>query len=114
MTDPKFITSEIDKRKYEIARIEYEIEQLSSELSKILETHVRCPSCKEFISKKDLLIDHKTKTSRECVLQDAGYGDDDILADVTRYYTMRVCPNCRYVIEENSFVLSETNRHTRR
>lgn len=98
----------------EIAKLEDRILKIKKELQDSKKTYTKCPSCKKWTLDEHLIPGSYRKTETETVYRDAGYGDDDELAEVTRAYLVMKCPHCGYEIRKHSYIVSEANRRTRR
>lgn len=75
----------------------------------------QCPKCKEYFSVNEK-IEHvgRQESEVECVYQDAGYGDDDEFATVTRHNIYSICPLCgKEMRREFSTIISTKDRHDR-
>ena len=82
---------------------------------KICKKYAYCFECKKYSLIKDFEKIHKTEEHKGVtVYVDAGYGDDDEVADVTYLVTYSVCPKCGAEKEIKKMYLSEKNRHTRK
>ena len=82
---------------------------------KIYKKYQKCSTCKKFSLIKDFKKIHKQKEDKGVtVYVDAGYGDDDEIADVTYLVTYSVCPNCGAESEIKRMFLSEKNRRCRK
>ena len=62
---------------------------------KLLKNYSYCKDCRKYYPTKDVEYKEGLHTSEECIFTDAGYGDYDEYAKVTRRYTYRVCPFCK-------------------
>lgn len=102
--------SDIEK---DIEFLESLINLLKEELQNLNGSYKKCPSCHQYIPRKELLTRYETRQKAECIHHDAGYGDDDIIADVTRRYYYEICPKCKSQVFSSSIVLSETNKRRR-
>lgn len=114
MKNPHLLKTRIENKKNQVRKLEIEIKSLQEEMDVILQTHVLCQSCDIYHEKKSLPIETYDETKTECIQHDSGYGDDDVLADVTRHYCVQRCPVCYRKIGETSVVKSITNKRTRR
>lgn len=68
--------------------------------------------CGHFIpesAKEDLETISETTTQPEIVFRDCGYGDDDRIADVTRYTAFYICPLCGYMKRKSSAIIRQEN-----
>ena len=82
---------------------------------KIFKKYTQCFNCKKFSLIKDFQQTYKQEEYKGVtVYTDAGYGDDDEIADVTYLVTYSICPNCGAEKEIKKMFLSEKNRHCRR
>lgn len=82
---------------------------------KIFKKYTRCFECKKFSPIKDFKKTYKQEENKGVIVYtDAGYGDNDEIADVTYLVTYSVCPKCGAEKEIKKMFLSEKNRHSRR
>ena len=79
------------------------------------ENYIYCEKCSGYYPKANLQTVSDTEVIiGECVYTDAGYGDDDMFADVAYLVTSYVCPNCgNKVKEKGRSILSTSNRRDR-
>lgn len=74
-----------------------------------------CQNCGKFYHKETVTDSIEEVTDWETVYTDAGYGDDDEIAEVTRAVTYLHCPVCgKKYAKGNGTYLREKNRRTRR
>ena len=83
------------------------INQLREEKRRLVESANYCKECNSYYPKEDAGTETSTKVCTECVYQDAGYGDDDEYAEVTRLVTYDICPLCGGKSYRNSIVLKQ-------
>lgn len=82
---------------------------------RIVKSYFKCSKCGRYSLKKRFKITYGTELVKGVtVYTDAGYGDDDELADVTYSVKYRVCPLCKELTEESRYYESESNRHRRK
>ena len=79
---------------------------------KISKKYAKCGHC----GKYSFIHEFKTISKKEefkdvIVHTDAGYGDNDQMADVTYLITYSICPKCNANTEKSRMYLSENNRH---
>ena len=97
-----------------INSLEYELLILKEKLQKEKDDTVDwCPKCRNWYDKKNLSYGKFIETKTEVVFSDAGYGDDDILADVTSEYHVIRCPKCGYELSKKKFILNTSNERGR-
>lgn len=101
------IQSDIDRKKSELNELKYRIKETAGDL-------IQCKSCKLWLAPESLSIENYTATKTETVFVDAGYGDDDVLADVTRLHTVKRCPRCGRVVDQSSIIVRTENECKRR
>lgn len=82
---------------------------------KLDKNYIKCSKCKKY----SLIKSFKYKNKKEIrhgvtVYRDAGYGDDDEIADVTYSVDYVVCPICGGLTETNRYKIGESNRHKRK
>ena len=97
----------------EILRHEADLKILKNELKEATKGMVECKSCHTFYNPDNLAVGSYDTTATETVFVDAGYGDDDELAEVTRRHIVKRCPKCGYEMEHKDYYLGETNRRCR-
>ena len=87
----------------------------TAELTKLRELSWYCSNCAKHYPKESVTSSIEEVTKVEIVYTDAGYGDDDEIAEVTRAVTYLHCPVCgkKYAKGTGTY-LREKNRHTRR
>lgn len=74
-----------------------------------------CQHCGKFYPKETVTNSFEEVTNWETVHTDAGYGDDDEIAEVTRNVTYLHCPVCgKKYAKGIGMYLREKNRRTRR
>ena len=86
----------LEKQQNELQKMKECVSEVSHALFANTQKHyVFCEKCKKYIRKSRMKTISETKTVRGvCVYTDAGYGDDDMFADVTYNFTYWVCPKC--------------------
>lgn len=62
-----------------------------------------CNSCKKYIKTKYFKTEHNIHTTVETTLQDAGYGDDDLIGEVEYEFIYETCPKCGNKKEKNRY-----------
>ena len=89
-----------------------ELEARTQECRELTALALFCGKCQKFYPKESFTISETTRTSVETVYRDAGYGDDDEIADVTRSYTYHHCPVCGEPIQvgEGKYLYSKNTR----
>lgn len=73
-------------------------------------------NCGHFVpesEKENLETVSETTTQPEVVFRDYGYGDDDRIADVTRFTTFYVCPLCGFKKRKNTVIIRQVNERRR-
>jgi hypothetical protein len=68
--------------------------------------------CGHFIpesEKENLETVSETTTQPEVVFRDCGYGDDDRIADITRFTTFYICPLCGTKKRKNTVIIRQVN-----
>lgn len=98
-----------------VARAKQVVAEKTDELNSLKELVWYCPQCKKNYPKESVTRSFGEVTRYETVYIDAGYGDDDELAEVTRLVTYLQCPVCgEQFAQGQGQYLREANRHTRR
>lgn len=103
---PEIIEKEISQHKLDIKRLQEELKSATVGL-------IKCTGCDSYFKPEDLTEGSYKETTTECVYTDAGYGDDDEYAEVTRIYIVKRCPKCGKELDRKSFYLGESNRRCR-
>lgn len=91
-----------------------ELEACKQELIESSKGYVQCANCDRFFKESDLTVSSHYETSVEMVFVDAGYGDDDRIADVTRLHEVIICPHCGKEISHKSTYLYSRNERPAR
>lgn len=68
------------------------IEECEIATDEILDGYKYCSECDDWYKLKYFEPIIEIETTRECIVRDAGYGDDDIYGDVTHEVTYVECP----------------------
>lgn len=97
-----------------IAQTESELIALNLELNRETKDSLRCSHCHEWLSRDSILTGTYEETKTETVFSDAGYGDDDKIAEVTRLIAISRCPKCGAVIDKKSVFLNQKNERLRK
>ena len=87
---------------------EYLKEKVKQDEAQMLTELVICTHCGARFVPIDPV--EKKSTNREIVYTDAGWGDDDEIADVTRLIKTAICPVCKKDIIIEQKYISEANR----
>ena len=86
--------------------------RLDEKIEKVKSQSVLCEKCKRYYKKHKPVISKFTKT--ETWYTDAGYGDDDTVADVTYIGEWEYCPYCKHAtLLHKTFVSKEKERNGR-
>lgn len=109
------LNDKIENALAEIAKAESVVAEKKAELKQLNKLSWYCLNCKKHYPKDKVIRSYEKVTAIETVYTDAGYGDDDEIAEVTRLATVLQCPVCgRRFIQNGGTKLGERNRHTRR
>lgn len=113
---PYFENIDPDKVIPEFYRVEDALNELREEIeAKIDKKYYYCEECKKYYYKKDWGTEDTEQTRCEIVYIDAGYGDDDEVADITYHIKYRICPVHKdHKIVVSKVPLSSTNRRKAR
>ena len=114
---PYFEDIEPEKVGIEFDRVEDVLKELEEEIyTKINRKYYYCEECKKYYYKKDWgTEDTKEIRYGDIVYIDAGYGDDDEVADVTYHVKYRICPIHKdHKIVVSRVPISSTNRRKAR
>ena len=76
-------------------------------------SYVKCSKCGKYLMKIRLTVVNENILECKCIYSDAGYGYDDVFADVTYNVESYICPYCGEKIEKNRYELSESNKRNR-
>lgn len=79
----------------------------------LIKDYTLCYGCFKYYPKSDKITRVEEETAVETIITDCGYGDNDVLADVTRQTLYEVCPLCGYKESKISHILEMKNRGTR-
>lgn len=106
----------IQDAKQRVVEARKEIDAKTAELEELQDKAWYCHNCEKYYPKESTTQEQKKKTQVETIIRDCGYGDDDVLADVTRLFTYDICPVCgkSYQRDYEGVYLGYTNRRTRR
>ena len=106
----------IQDAKYRLAEARKEIDAKTAELKELQDKAWYCRNCEKYYPRDSVTQEQKKKTSVETILSDCGYGDDDVIADVTRLFTYNICPVCgkSNLSDYEGIYLGCTNKRTRR
>lgn len=97
----------------DIVDLTNELEACKEELAEVSKGYLQCRSCNRFFKEGDLTISNHYETRVETVFVDAGYGDDDRIADVTRLHEVIVCPHCgKEISHKSTYLYSQNERPT--
>lgn len=111
----RFLNDQIEYCDKQIAEAQVTLAKAQEAKKALTDKAWYCPACKKYYDKADCSKHNRQQTSVETVYIDAGYGDDDELAEVTRMVTFIECPVCGHQEQDGKGIyLSEKNRHTRR
>ena len=81
---------------------------------RINKSYLFCDKCHKYSLKTRMKIKSRLETVKnKLIFSDAGYGDNDIYADVTYNIYDYVCPYCGASIEKIKFEVDTTNEHNR-
>lgn len=109
------LNNKIEFAKNRIAEAEREVKDRQRELKELQTQAWYCQECGKYYPKSTTGKSQQEVTTVETVYHDAGYGDDDELANVTRLVTFIHCPVCGQSHPEGpGRYLRESNRRTRR
>ena len=114
---PYFEDIEPEKVGIEFDRVEDVLKELKEEIyAKIDRKYHYCPKCQRYYLKSHWRNETGEETRYgEIVYIDAGYGDDDEVADITYHVKYKVCPMYRdHKIVISRSVISSTNRRKAR
>ena len=114
---PYFEDIEPEKVGIEFDRVEDVLKELEEEIyAKINRKYYYCEECKKYYHKKDWgTEDTKEIRYGDIVYIDAGYGDDDEVADITYHVKYRICPIHKdHKIVVSRVPISSTNRRKAR
>jgi len=82
---------------------------------RIKKSSFKCSKCGRYSLKKNFRVEFKTETCcGVTVLSDCGYGEDDLIADVTYLITYNVCPICGGFTKTRAEDIGEKNHRRRR
>lgn len=82
---------------------------------KISKKYLKCTYCnKYYLLTSYSIISNIELRKGILVYTDAGYGDDDKIADVTYNVSYYLCPVCGRKMEKDRYQISETNRRKMR
>lgn len=105
----------------QIANLQDKMEQAKKEVSyyedrlkELTKNMVKCDDCGLYFPEEAAAVGHYTQTETEVTFSDCGYGDDDLIAEVTRLYTSTRCPKCGHEITRSSIVLKTVNERKRK
>ena len=108
------INNHIDKHRQTIKEIDEQIAKLNrvkqdikTEIHNITKGKIHCGHCDNYFSNSDATYKEETRTIRECVYTDCGYGDDDLYADVKYKILYYICPYCGNDTEKSKQYISE-------
>lgn len=74
-----------------------------------------CPDCRKYYALDDCGRTMREETNTEITYTDAGYGDNDEIAEVTRSFTYIICPVCGHQEQLGpGLFLREKNNRPRR
>lgn len=86
----------------------------AEKVKELLEQARWCPDCQVYHPKDQFTITSKERFERNALISsDAGYGDDDVLGDVTYLEVWWVCPKGHLTEVKDRFIKNTTNRHRR-
>ena len=88
--------------------------RLEAEMMSILNSSFYCPGCKSYHNDSLVRTICRRETRQETTFTDAGYGDDDMIGDVTYNVKYSVCPSCGYEKEKEKIYMSTANERRRR
>lgn len=91
--------NQIMESKRRLDRAQEEIELMIERLDDLKGRAWFCPNCEKFYPKESLEHHASPRTTTETVYTDAGYGDDDEIAEVTRMIQYNDCPVCGYSVQ---------------
>lgn len=105
----------LEEQEIQLRKLHNWITQRQGKLQeRINKSYIRCNNCKRYLLKKRLTIVHQLEVKQgECILSDAGNGDDNIFADVTYNVCYAICQNCGAKIERDRYVIKEENKRNR-
>lgn len=98
----------------DIVDLTNELEACKEELAEASKGYLQCLNCKKFFKEDSLVVSNYQETNVEVVFTDAGYGDDDRIADVTRLHEVIRCPDCGKEIRHKSIYLYSRNERPAR
>ena len=82
---------------------------------RIEKSYYKCSKCGRYSLKKRFKTSNGERLVKGVtVYSDAGYGDDDEIADITYSVKYLVCPFCNGLTEQSKYPLVESNRRSRR
>lgn len=91
-----------------------QIKKSINDIEKEIRSNIQfCNKCKKYSEKEKWKVNHIKITQVETVCSDCGYGDDDIIGDVTSLISYDVCPYCGNEIYKDKIVLSINNERRR-
>lgn len=105
------IGKEISQYKYQLKILEDKFKNLKEEVKNIAKY---CSQCNYWYNLQDLTAGSYETKETKVILQDCGYGDDDVLADVTIKHIVKRCPKCGGIIEQYSYELKQENIRNRK
>lgn len=88
------LNDQIESAKNQIQEAKKLVDTKQDELKQLEDKAWFCRNCSKYYPKDIIITSIETATQCETVYTDAGYGDDDEIADVTRQYTCIQCPVC--------------------
>lgn len=88
--------NQIMQARTRIARAQEEIELLTHASEELEAQAWFCSNCEKFYPKDSVSTLFGDRTTTETVFTDAGYGDDDEIAAVTRKIEYKACPVCGF------------------
>lgn len=108
-TELKEILKEVEAKNKAIDKFaEYLKDKVKKDEQNLIDHSIMCTHCgAKFVPINPI---EKEATNREVVYSDAGYGDEDEVADVTRLVKTATCPSCHKETFLESHYLRESNR----
>ena len=97
-----------------IAEANYDLMYFTKQLEELTADMVKCSNCGAYFGESEAAIGTYVETTTEITFTDAGYGDDDLIAEVTRSHRSARCPRCGKEFSHTSAIVSIANERHRK